>query len=191
MQLFARWWGVSLGDNCSFHGHAFFRRHPRSTIRIGANCIFNSLSDSNLIGVNRPCIISTLAEGARITIGSGCGFSGTIISSAIRIAIEDNVRCGANTIITDTDWHTDDPRSGTNAPITIEKNVWLGANVTVLKGVTIGKNTMVGTGSLVIRSLPPNVIATGSPAKTIRLLTEKMDMDPSDFVGVKEDNFEV
>ena len=168
MQLLARWWGISLGHNCTFHGHACFRRYPRSTIRIGENCNFNSLSASNLIGVNRPCIISTLSEKAEIIIGDGCGFSGTVIGSNKGIVIKENVKCGANTLITDTDWHTDDPRAGADAPITIERNVWLGANVTVLKGVTIGENTMVGTGSLVIHSLPPNVVAAGSPARVIR-----------------------
>jgi acetyltransferase-like isoleucine patch superfamily enzyme len=71
-------------------------------------------------------------------------------------------------LITDTDWHMDDPRTGPDAPVTIEENVWLGANVTVLKGVTIGENTLVATGSLVTRSLPPNVVAGGMPAKVLK-----------------------
>ena len=167
-RLTAHWWGVSLDQGCSFYGRSRFRRHPRSCISIAGNCKFNSLSDSNLMGINRPCIISTLAEGAEIEIGSGCGFSGTVLSSAVRIVLGKSVRCGANTLITDTDWHTDDSRSNPDAPVTIERNVWLGANVTVLKGVIIGENTVVGAGSLVARSLPPNVIAVGSPAKVIR-----------------------
>ena len=70
--------------------------------------------------------------------------------------------------ITDTDWHTDDPRTGPDAPVTIEKGVWLGVNVTVLKGVTIGENTLVAAGSLVTGSLPANVMAGGVPAKVLR-----------------------
>jgi acetyltransferase-like isoleucine patch superfamily enzyme len=144
------------------------RRHPLSKISIAANCEFNSSPTSNLIGINRPCIISTLSEDAEISIGTNCGFSGTVISSAVKILIGDNVRCGANTLITDTDWHMDDPRAGPNMPVIIEKNVWLGVNVIVLKGVTIGENTIVGAGSIVTQSLPPNVIAAGTPAKVIR-----------------------
>jgi acetyltransferase-like isoleucine patch superfamily enzyme len=120
------------------------------------------------MGVDRPCIISTLAEGAQIQIGQNCGFSGTVIGCATSVIIGENVRCGANTLITDTDWHTDDPRIGPDAPVTIGSGAWLGANVTVLKGVTIGENTLVAVGSLVTHSLPRNVVAGGIPAKIIK-----------------------
>ena len=176
--------GACLSHGCSFHGHSRFRRHPRSRIVIGSGCKFNSSPTSNLIGVNRPCIISTLAENAEIEIGSNCGFSGTVIGCAAKIILGDNVRCGANTLITDTDWHTDDLRTGPNAPVIIGKNVWLGINVIVLKGVTIGENTYVGAGSLVLRSLPPNVIAAGSPTRVIRsiLIEKKLDTDLNDSI---------
>jgi len=54
--------------------------------------------------------------------------------------------------------------------IILEKNVWLGSNVTVLAGVTIGENTVVGAGSVVTKDLPPNVLAAGVPAKVIKSL---------------------
>jgi acetyltransferase-like isoleucine patch superfamily enzyme len=120
------------------------------------------------MGIDRPCIISTVKEGAEISIGRGCGFSGTVIGCASKIVIAENVRCGANTLITDTDWHTDDPRTGPDAPVKIGKGVWLGVNVTVLKGVVIGENTLVAAGSLVTRSLPANVVAGGIPAKVLK-----------------------
>jgi acetyltransferase-like isoleucine patch superfamily enzyme len=109
-------------------------------------------------------------EGAQIHIGANCGFSGTVIGCASKIVFGENVRCGANTLITDTDWHTDDPRTGPDAPVTIEKGVWLSVNVTVLKGVTIGENTLVAAGSLVTRSLPANVVAGGVPAKVLKYI---------------------
>ena len=52
--------------------------------------------------------------------------------------------------------------------VTIEDNVWLGEFVSVLPGVTIGKGTIVGANSVVSKSLPPYVIAVGSPAKPIK-----------------------
>jgi acetyltransferase-like isoleucine patch superfamily enzyme len=168
VRLAARWWGVSVGPQCSFYGLARFRRHPRSRISIGAGCQFNSSHASNLIGVNHPCTVSTLAERAEIEVGPNCGFSGTAIASAIKIVLGENVRCGANTLITDTDWHTDDPRTGSDAPVSIGRCVWLGANVTILKGVTIGDNTIVAAGSLVTQSLPANVVAGGIPAKVLK-----------------------
>ena len=167
-RLVAHWWGVHLGPGCEFNGLPRFRRHPGSRITIGAGCKFNSSPVSNLMGVNRPCIVSTLTEGAQIDIGPNCGFSGTVIGCASKIVLGENVRCGANTLITDTDWHTDDPRSGPDAPVTIGKGVWLGVNVTVLKGVNIGENTLVAAGSLVTRSLPANVVAGGMPAKVLK-----------------------
>lgn len=54
------------------------------------------------------------------------------------------------------------------APITIEDNVWLGAGVIVLPGVTIGADTVVGAGSVVTRNLPSGVVALGTPARVIR-----------------------
>ena len=53
-------------------------------------------------------------------------------------------------------------------PVKIENNVWLGEYVSVLPGVTIGQGTIVGANSVVSKSLPPNVIAVGSPAKPIK-----------------------
>lgn len=169
-RLYARWWGVQLGRGGTFVGQPRFYRHPDSRIFIGTNCKFNSSHASNWIGVNRPCLISTLKEGAVLSIGSGCGFSGAVVACAHNISIGHNVRCGANTLITDTDWHADDSRAGPDNPVKICDNVWLGVNVTVLKGVVIGEGTLVGVGSIVTASLPPRVVAVGVPARVIRLL---------------------
>jgi acetyltransferase-like isoleucine patch superfamily enzyme len=170
--LAARWWGVSLGSKATFIGKCHFKRYPGTTIRIGNHCTFFSKANANLIGINRPCMISTLASPfqATITIGDGCGFSGTVIGAFKSITIGNNVRCGANTLITDSDWHLDDPRSGTPKEIVIEDNVWLGVNSVVMKGVTIGANTVIGANSVVTKSIPANVIAAGNPCKVIRAL---------------------
>ncbi|GAB6095181.1 DapH/DapD/GlmU-related protein [Desulfatiferula olefinivorans] len=132
--------------------------------------VFNSSLSSNFLGLNHPCILSTFKEGAHLVIGPRCGLSGTAIGCARSVILDEGVRCGANTLITDSDWHGDDGRSGPDAPVHIKKNVWLGAGVTVLKGVTIGENTVVGSGSVVTRSLPSDVLAAGSPARVIRPL---------------------
>jgi acetyltransferase-like isoleucine patch superfamily enzyme len=52
----------------------------------------------------------------------------------------------------------------------IDDNVWLGLNSLILKGVTIGKNTVVGANSVVTKSLPANVIAAGNPARVLHVL---------------------
>ena len=55
-------------------------------------------------------------------------------------------------------------------PITLEKNVWLGGGCTILSGVTIGENSVIGAGSVVTKDIPANVIAAGNPARVIREL---------------------
>jgi acetyltransferase-like isoleucine patch superfamily enzyme len=175
-KLLALWWGVRTGQNCSFYGLPLFRRLPGSTIIIGDNCQFRSSKCSNLIGVNRPCIVSTLRKSAQVQIGNGCGFSGTIIACASTICIGNRVMCGANVTITDTDWHPIDwrdriaNRQGASAPVVIADDVWLGLNVIVLKGVAIGGGTVVGAGSIVTKSLPAGVVAAGRPAAVIHKL---------------------
>lgn len=57
-------------------------------------------------------------------------------------------------------------------PITVGDAVWIGANTTVLPGVSIGGNTIIGAGSVVNKDVPSNVIAAGNPCKVIRAITE-------------------
>lgn len=58
-------------------------------------------------------------------------------------------------------------------PISIGNNVWIGAHVCVLPGVTIGDNTVIGAGSVVTKNIPANVLAAGNPCKVIRVITEE------------------
>jgi len=59
----------------------------------------------------------------------------------------------------------------TDKPISIGDNAWLGANVTVLPGVKIGNNSIIGAGSVVTKDIPDNVIAVGNPCKVLRKIT--------------------
>ena len=166
----AYWWRVNIGGRCVFRGTTIFRLLPGSKITIGRRCAFNSNHRSNLIGVYSPCMISTISRCARIEIGEGCGFSGTVIGAALSIKLGRNVRCGANTLITDSDWHADDSRTGADKPVEIGNNVWLGYGVKVLKGVKIGDNSLIGAGSVVTRDIPANVIAAGNPCRVIKII---------------------
>lgn len=58
------------------------------------------------------------------------------------------------------------------APITVEDDVWIGGNVTVLPGVTIGKGTIVAAGSVVTKDLPAGVIAAGNPCRVLQAITD-------------------
>lgn len=137
---------------------------------VGEHCTFLSSPNANLIGIDRPCLVSTMAAEAEVRIGNDCGFSGTVIAAFKQIVLGDNVICGANTLITDSDWHPEDPRSGVSAPVRIGTNVWLGVNAIVLKGVTIGENSIIGAASVVTRDIPANAVAAGNPCKVIKTL---------------------
>lgn len=164
----AKWWSIQIGKGCKFIGKTYFKRVQNASIVIGEDCVFLSSKRSNLVGLYCPCIISAEQKQAEIKIGKHCGFSGTRIWAAKRIIIGDNVRCGANSYITDTDSHSDDYRAGKDSEVIIEDNVWIGMNVIVLKGVRIGKNSVIGAGSIVTKNIPENVIAAGNPCKIIK-----------------------
>jgi acetyltransferase-like isoleucine patch superfamily enzyme len=146
----------------------FIYKAKNSTIKLVNKLTFRFYPNLKLIDINWYCSISTVIPNAQIIIGDGCGFSGTVIGSFTKIELGKNVMCGANTLITDSDWHLDDPRAGVSKPVFIDDNVWLGVNVTVLKGVTIGKNSVIGAGSVVTKDIPANVIAGGNPCVIIK-----------------------
>ncbi len=166
--------GISFGSGIKFYGIPVMVRMIDSKIRIGRNCSFRSDFSSNLVGVNRKCLITTLRRNSEILIGDNSGFSGTVIAAAGSIRIGKNVLCGANTTITDFDWHgiMPDKRNVPDEakPVVIGDNVWVGLNTVILKGVTIGENTVIGANSLVTRDIPPNVIAAGNPCRIIKEL---------------------
>jgi acetyltransferase-like isoleucine patch superfamily enzyme len=170
MKLILNLKAIKFGKSIRFYGVTKFKRSNNGNIVIGDNCIFRSKSTSNLIGINRPCILTALIPGSNLVIGNHCGFSGTVIGCFKKIEIGNDVMCGANTLITDSDWHPEDPRVGEAAPIFIMDNVWLGVGVTVLKGVTIGSNSIIGANSMVTRDIPSNVIAAGNPCRVIKQL---------------------
>jgi acetyltransferase-like isoleucine patch superfamily enzyme len=176
--MMAFYWQVSLGRRCRFYGSPVFRRLPGSQIVVGARCEFRSAVWSNFAGINHPCILATLKDGATIRIGNDCGFSGVAIGAAQSVIIGDRVMVGANSSISDTDWHPVDPKrraageAGASLPVRIEDDVWLGANVVVLKGVTIGAGSTIAANSVVTKSIPPGVIAGGIPARPLKRISE-------------------
>jgi len=169
--LFSLIKGIKIRKYSYFWGMPYFFKQNNSSIEIGRKCRFNSISTSNLIGINHRCILSTLEPNATLKIGNNCGFSGTTIGCFKSIIIGDNVKCGANTLITDSDWHVDDYRSSIPCNVVIGNNVWLGYGSIVLKGVTIGENSVIGAGSVVTKDIPSNVVAAGNPCKVIKLIS--------------------
>ncbi len=91
------------------------------------------------------------------------------------IRIGNNVLIGNNCCIMDNDGHSlkADKRNSDeqiSKPVNIDNNVFIGNNVTILKGVCVGENSVIGNGSIVTSTIPANVIVAGNPAKIIRSL---------------------
>lgn len=100
----------------------------------------------------------------------------SIVDCHYSITIGNGVNIGPHCYIGDfdhniklaTDNTTDVQFDGVALPVIIENNVWLGAGVVVLKGVTIGEGAIVGAGSVVTKDIPSNAIFVGNPARFIK-----------------------
>ena len=93
------------------------------------------------------------------------------------IYVGNNVMLGPNVVLS-SGTHPIEPKLRSkqaqyNLPIHIEDNVWIGANCVVMPGITIGKNSIIGAGSVVTKDIPSDVIAVGSPCKVIREINDK------------------
>ncbi|MCH5271047.1 MAG: sugar O-acetyltransferase [Lachnospiraceae bacterium] len=93
-----------------------------------------------------------------------------------KVSIGDNVQIAPNVSIYTAGHplHPDSRNSGYEygIPVTIGNNVWLGGNVVILPGVTIGDNAVIGAGSVVTKDIPENMLAAGNPCKIIREITD-------------------
>jgi acetyltransferase-like isoleucine patch superfamily enzyme len=101
---------------------------------------------------------------------------GTSIRSAQKIVIGDSTMIASDVTITDSDWHDIYDRTDYVASpkeVIIQENVWIGEKSLILKGSKIGKNSIIGAGSVVSGEVPANVIFAGNPAKQIKKLNEK------------------
>jgi maltose O-acetyltransferase len=128
-----------------------------------------------MVGGVAPCELHT-HDGGRLEIGNRVFVNyGTSISAHTLVRIGDDCKIGQHAIVLDCDYHDiDDPLHygghGESLPVVLEAGVWLGARVTVLKGVTIGRSSVIAAGSVVTRDIPAGVLAGGMPARVIRPL---------------------
>lgn len=104
-----------------------------------------------------------LGKGITLMNGFKCMSSGGLV-------IEDNTLVALNcTILTNNHDFYDRPVI-TCKPVHIKKNVWIGANVTILPGVTVGENAIIGACSVVTKDVPANAVVVGNPAKVIKYM---------------------
>jgi len=144
---------------------------------IGENLSMNNGIRWNPIGCYNRCTFF-VDKGANLKIGSNLGISQAAIICHLSIQIGNNVKIGGAARIYDTDFHSLDPELRLNPktdfgnkrkqPVVIEDNVFVGAFSTILKGVTIGQNSIIGACSVVTKNVPANQIWAGNPAKFIK-----------------------
>lgn len=152
--------------------------------RIDSYCIIGALGRSNLvignnssIGVFSRIVVSSGYQslGEYIIIGNNVGVGGySNIGGSGGVSIGDNTIIGPYFSAHPENHNfesVDIPirlQGTTRKPIKIEDNCWLGAKVTVLAGVTIGRGSIVAAGAVVTKDIPEYSIAIGSPAKVVR-----------------------
>lgn len=138
-------------------------------VRLGFNPSPYLYSGYIYIDVRKPH--STITFGENVWINNNCSF----MSEGEGIAIGRDTLIGTSCEFVDSDFHDLNPLTriggrAKTAKIIIGKNVFIGSNVKVMKGVVIGDDSVVANGSIVTRSIPCNVLAGGVPAKVIRSL---------------------
>jgi len=125
--------------------------------------------------ISKGCVIQ--AKTGPLAMGEGCDIGAhCIISSVGGIVLENNVLIAGNCYIGGARYHMSDMESPimyqgifTRGPITIGEGSWIGASVTVLDGVTIGRGCVIGAGSLVTKNIPDFAVAVGTPAKIVEI----------------------
>lgn len=119
---------------------------------------------------------SKIEIGARVIIRPGCMLFGeTLDDIDASIQIEDDVMLGSGVHIYVSNHRFDrtdipliDQGYYPDKPVLLQTGCWIGANSVILPGVTIGKNTVIGAGSIVTKSIPDGVVAAGNPARIIK-----------------------
>ena len=111
----------------------------------------------------------TILDGAKVTFGDNVFIAPNVVFSTAGHAIDAGQRAKGLEIA---------------LPITVGDNVWIGANVSVLPGVSIGSNTIIGAGSVVNKDIPDGVIAAGVPCRVIRRITEKDKQKYPEYIEI-------
>ena len=160
---------VKFGKNITIFGKPIVIN--KGSINIGSN--IKLISSSKFYGEGIfPVSLYAINEKSKIEIGDNCVIQGTSIRCNEEIKIGNNVVFAGNCKLIDHDHHIDlEKRNLSNypsKPIMIEDYVLFGYNVTVLKGVKIGKGAIIGAGSVVTNDIPEMCIAAGNPAKVIK-----------------------
>lgn len=183
------WWHQPIPENVTW-GEGFYtetaqifrfvrsKHQPAVTLGNHVSCYAGC---SFSIGVNGTC-----------RVGDFTLLNGALIMAEERVEIGSHVLISWNVGIADSDFHPIDPAQRLQdtyalapfykdrparpairtAPVVIQDNVWIGMGAVILKGVTIGENSVVAAGAIVTKDVPPNVVVAGNPAVIVKQLKQ-------------------
>lgn len=168
---------VSFEKGLRTRGRIYIYNGDLAEIHLGEDVCLNSADWANPIGSGNRIWIQMVGKEAVLSIGSRTGISNAAITCASKVEIGNDVLIGSGAKIYDTDFHALNWQQRKNngggvkcAPIRIENKVFIGAGCTILKGVTIGEESVIGAGSVVTRSVPAGQVWAGNPARYVREL---------------------
>lgn len=182
---------ITLRNNIQIRGRLIINGQPLIDIRkgcrlyIGDGVTLNSRNKGYHINMHSPVKLFADRPGAEIRIGDNTRIHGTCIHSYQSVTIGNNCLIAANCQIFDGSGHDlSFPNvenrihtGGTSKPVKIEDNVWIGANSIILPGVTIGNGSIISANSVVVKDIPPMVLAGGNPAVILKHYAENQDQN--------------
>ena len=114
---------------------------------------------------------TTVVRGQNVKIGKNVVvMTNSLFMSAGGITIEDDVLVAANAQLISNNHDPEEHQILTCKPVVLKRNCWIGAGATILPGVTVGENAIVGAGAVVTKDVEPNTVVGGIPAKLIKRL---------------------
>lgn len=180
--------GIKLGRNSHIFNKVYIDKEIGAQVIIGDNFTLSSGANFNPLCRNLRASICLDRSTSVIEIGDDTGLSSPCIWAKERISIGNRVNVGGDCVLMDSDAHNLDYRirgskeqihkvsidalTAKTAPIIIEDDVLIGTRCIVLKGVTIGARSIIGSGSIVTKSIPSDCIAAGNPCRVIRSINQ-------------------
>lgn len=165
--------------NFSSTGVPFVSIAQGAKCSIGNNFSMHNKIYGNPIGCSQSCTLF-VDSGCSMKIGDNVGISQAALIAHSDLTIGNNVKIGGGTCIYTSDFHSLNPlkrqdpladkKNKKSSPVRICDNVFIGAHCIILKGVTIGENSIIGAGSVVTKSVPSNQIWAGNPAKFVKIV---------------------
>lgn len=162
-----------------------FKLPGSSKVILGSKVVLNSDFVNTNTALTFRCKLVCGLSGT-IRIGDNTMLNGVSVTAYQSVSIGKNCQIASNTFISDTDFHPVDPdirlkesmgykidyAQVNKKPVVIGDNVWIGWGCIILKGVTIGNNSIIAAGSVVLTDIPANVLAAGNPAKVKKLIRD-------------------